>query len=225
MNLKKMVALPALAVAVACGGGQTAMPSPQQPVDPALETDAIARTAITEPVQILFEWNVRDRDARFSGQGVARVEANRARVDLFGPRGEGYLSAVLEGFELRTARGAVENAPLPPPALFWNVLGVFRSPPGATLVKSEQQNANVTLEYASASDRWRFQFESGMLRHAEWTGSGEGRRTVELGAEDKNGLPSGATYRDWPAFLELRLSPTEVRKVNGFPSEIWTLGR
>jgi hypothetical protein len=175
-------------------------------------------------MQIWFDWNLRDRDARFSGQGVARIEADRARVDLFGPRGEGYLSAVLDGFEPRLSLG-VEAVPLPPPALFWSVLGVFRAPPGATLVRAEQQGASITLEYGQASDRWRFQLENGSLQQAEWTGSSAGRRTVELDRSQNGDLPSGALYRDWPAFLELRLTPKEVRKVNGFPTEIWTLRR
>jgi hypothetical protein len=224
MKLGKAGVVAVWAAMIACGGGQTAMPAPQS-VDPALETQAVTGTAISEPMQILFDWSLRDRDARFSGQGVARIEPNRARVDLFGPRGEGYLSAVLEDFALELSQGVAENVPLPPPALFWNVLGVFRSPPGATLINARQENQTVQLQYAAAADKWQFRFEAGSLRHAEWTGSGEGRRTVELDAENGDGLPGGVTYRDWPAFLELRLSPTEVRKVNGFPSEIWTLRR
>jgi hypothetical protein len=38
-------------------------------------------------------------------------------------------------------------------------------------------------------------------------------------------VPREATYRDWPAFLELKLVPTQVRNVNGFPADIWTLER
>jgi hypothetical protein len=214
-----------LAMTIAACGKATppASPSPQT-IDPALEAAAVAGTRVDTPMQIMFDWNLRDRDARFSGQGVARIEPDRARVDLFGPRGEGYLSAVLDGFDLELSLG-VENVPLPPPALFWSVLGVFRAPPGATLARAEQQGGDVTLEYRAANDTWRFQMESGSLAHAEWTGSSAGRRTVELERGQNGELPSSALYRDWPAFLELRLTPKEVRKVNGFPAEIWTVRR
>jgi len=201
-------------------------PNPPSPssIDPALEAAAVERTRVDEPMEILFDWNLRERDARFSGEGVARIEPDRARVDLFGPRGEGYLSAVLDGFQLKLSLG-VESVPLPPPALFWSVLGVFRVPPGATLARAEQKDANTTLEYAASGDAWRFQLDNGALQHAEWTGSSAGRRTVELSRNANAELPSGALYRDWPAFLELRLTPKQVRKVNGFPAEIWTVRR
>ena len=222
-----LLAIPSLVLA-ACGSrggnGPGAIPAPQQ-IDPAIETEAVSSTARTAPVQILFSWNVTDRDARFTGEGVARVAPpDRARVDLFGPRGEGYLSAVVEGDELRLPSGAA-NVPLPPPELFWNVLGSFRPPDGAELVGAARDNTTTRLEYANGDDRWKFTLEDGTLRRAEWTGDGQGRRTVELTGRDSLGLPIGATYRDWPAFLELRLTTKEVRNVNGFPSEIWTLRR
>ncbi|HXE81147.1 MAG TPA: hypothetical protein VNK41_10375 [Vicinamibacterales bacterium] len=222
--MTRMATLLLLAGCLACGRAPATTPAPQT-IDPSLEAWAADTTAITEPMQVVFDWNLRDRDARFSGQGVARIEQNRARVDLFGPRGEGYLSAVLDGFQLSLSSGSPENVPLPPPALFWSVLGVFRAPPGASLVSAVRDGNEVELSYAASSDRWRFRFENDDLRHAEWTGSAEGRRTVELDAPNGDGLPAGAIYRDWPAFLELRLTPTETRKVNGFPGEIWTLRR
>jgi hypothetical protein len=223
MKLRSRALAAPAALLLACGGS-TSAPTPR-PIDPALEAEAVGATAAAEPVQIIFNWAVDDRDARFSGQGVARIEPpRRARVDLFGPRGEGYLSAVLDGAELHLP-GGIENVPLPPPGLFWSVLGMFKPPPGATLVGAEKRNDAVTLEYSAGTDVWRFRLNGGKLQQAEWTGGGQGRRTVALQGADDNGLPRQATYRDWPAFLELRLTPTEVRKVDGFPSEIWTLPR
>jgi hypothetical protein len=221
----RLFLIPALGALAACAGRGATNSSPPRTIDPALEAEAIDLTATDQPLQIIFDWSLQDRDARFSGQGVARVEPpGRARVDLFGPRGEGYVSAVLDGEQLRFPPG-VQNVPLPPPGLFWSVLGVFRPPAGATLNGAERRGETIELQYAQADDVWRFRLNGANLAQAEWTGSGEGRRTVVLDGEDPSGVPRQATYRDWPAFLELRLSPTEVRKVDGFPSDIWTLTR
>lgn len=215
----------ALVAMAACAGQGATNSSLPRAVDPTLEAEAIASTAVDQPLQIIFDWSLQDRDARFSGQGVARVEPPaRARVDLFGPRGEGYVSAVLDGEQLRLPPG-VQNVPLPPPGLFWSVLGVFRPPAGATLEGAERRGETIELRYTQAQEVWRFRLSGDKLEQAEWTGSGQGRRTVVLDGEDASGVPRQATYRDWPAFLELRLSPTEVRRVDGFPADIWTLTR
>jgi hypothetical protein len=212
-----------IAILVSACGGRSADPVPRV-VDPAVEADAIAATAIRGAVQIIFDWRLQDRDARFSGQGVARVEGSRARVDLFGPRGEAYATAVLDDFDLRLPPG-VTDVPLPPPPLFWSVLGVFRPPPGTDRVLARPGNGSADLEYDEGRDVWKFHLEGGVLRRAEWTGQQAGRRSVELSAPGAGGIPGTVTYRDWPAFLELRLSPTEVQEVDGFPSEIWTFSR
>jgi hypothetical protein len=208
---------------VAGCGGHPADPVPRI-VDPAVESDAIAVTAIRGAVQITFDWRLQDKDARFSGQGVARVEGFRARVDLFGPRGEAYATAVLDDFDLRLPPG-ITDVPLPPPPLFWSVLGVFRPPPGTERVLAKPGEGSADLEYSEGRDVWKFHLEAGVLRRAEWTGQQAGRRSVELNAPGAGGIPGVVTYRDWPAFLELRLSPTEVREVDAFPSEIWTFAR
>jgi len=213
----------ALAGMAAGCGGHTTDPVPRV-VDPAVETQAMEATSIHGAVQIIFDWRLQDRDARFSGQGVARVEGLRARVDLFGPRGEAYATAVLDDFELRLPPG-VTDVPLPPPPLFWSVFGVFRPPPGTERVLARPGDGSADLEYAQGRDVWRFHLEAGVLRRAEWTGQHAGRRSVELSLPGEGGIPGSVTYRDWPAFLELRLSPTEVREVDAFPSEIWTLSR
>jgi len=217
-----LAAIGAAAFMASCGG-HTAAPVPRV-VDPAVEAGAVEATAIDAPVQIVFDWRLQDRDARFSGQGVARIEGFRARVDLFGPRGEAYATAVLDDFDLALPPG-VTDVPLPPPPLFWSVLGVFRRPPATELVHASRDGDGADLEYVQGNDTWRFHLESDVLRRAEWTGEQAGRRSVELGAPGAGGIPGTVTYRDWPAFLELRLSPTEVLHVDGFSPEIWTLSR
>jgi hypothetical protein len=214
------IAVAVTALVAGCGG-QPGNPEPLT-IDPAVEPAAVAATAIDTAMRVVFDWRLVDRDGRFSGQGVLRVEPGRARLDLFGPRSESYLSAVLEGVELILPQGA-DGSQLPPPPLFWTVLGVLKPPPGAELTGAEADGNRTELRYGAAGDAWAFRLEDGQLTSAEWTGTGSGRRTVELSGHTSAGTPQEAKYRDWPAFLELVLSATQVTEVDGFPADTWTL--
>jgi hypothetical protein len=175
------------------------------------------------PLHVTFAWNLQDRDARFSGQGVVRSEPPaRARLDLFGPRGEGYLTAVLEDEELRIP-GGVAASMLPPPAFLWASLGVFREPRHARLELARRDGNGVELGYTGGDERWRFRFDGQRLRHVEWQGPDGGKRTVELTGDAAHGLSARAVYRDWPAFRELTLSLDGVEQVDAFPTDIWSL--
>lgn len=214
----------AAALVAGCAGGSTPVVVTPGPMDPAVEAEAIEETSLDQPLELVFGWNLSERQARFTGRGVARIEGDRARVDLFGPRGEGYLSAVLLDRELILPRG-LEFVPLPPPDLFWSVLGIFRPPPDVDLAGAQGDSASRKLEYRTGEDRWVFQLEDGRLVEAEWTGAEEGRRTVRLEGYHERGVPEKATYRDWRAFVELNLTLQQVREVNGFPNDIWTIAR
>lgn len=198
---------------------------PTGEVDATLAQEAERSTVPPRPLHIVFSWSLQEREARFSGDGAARfAPPDRARLDLFGPRGETVLAAALVDFELRLPPG-VQNALLPPPALLWSALGIFRAPEGATLVATERDGDRHTLVYEAGSERWRFALRAGRLHSVEWTGPGQGRRTIELGDAGSHGVPAAATYRDWPAFTELRLTLKEANEVDGFPPETWTPGR
>jgi hypothetical protein len=218
-----LVALGAPALAASCaaraGGG-----TPLGPAVPAYEADAVARTAPKRSLHILFSWSLQESEARFSGRGATRLDApTRARLDLFGPRGEAYLRAALVDMDLRLPQGAAD-APLPPPELLWAVLGVFRPPVGAQLVGSARDGTTTRLEYQRDKQRWSFHLEDGVLRSAEWTGGGQGRRTIEIKGYADLGLPREAVYRDWLAFRELRLTLDEANETEGFPADIFTIG-
>jgi hypothetical protein len=116
-----------------------------------------------------------------------------------------------------------DGSELPPPPLFWTVLGVLRPPPGAELVGAAADGDRTELRYGAPGDAWAFRLEDGRLTRAEWTGTGSGRRTVELSGRTSAGTPGEAVYRDWPAFLELELSAKQVTEVDGFPDDTWTL--
>lgn len=208
-----------IASATACAGTG---PITSGPVVQSYEAEAIAETTLDRPLHVLFSWRLEERDGRFNGQGATRFEPpRRARLDLFGPRGEAYMMAALVDMELRLPAGA-DAAPLPPPALLWAVLGVFRPPPGARLTGTAREGETTRLDYARDDERWTFRLERGQLRWAEWV-SRDGRRTVALEGDAEHGLPGQAVYRDWPAFRELRLTVEEVNESDGFDDAIWTV--
>lgn len=195
---------------------------PAGPPDPELAREAVEATAPRRTVQILFDWNVRERDARFSGRGVARVQSPyHARLDLFGPRGEGYLTAALVQDDLRLPPAA-QDAPVPPPPLLWSALGVLRPPADAELLGTERDGAVLRLEYGNGAGRWRYRLEGGQLLYAEWLPADGGRHTVELRPGEGDGPPREARYRDWAAFVELVLMLDAVEDAPPFPPEIWT---
>lgn len=215
-----MISVVVIASIAACGGRAELASGP---VVPAHETEAVAGTALDQPLHVLFSWTLNEPDGRFSGRGATRLQPpSRARLDLFGPRGEAYLTAALVDMELRLPRGAPDTA-LPPPALLWAALGVFRPPPDARLTGTAREGESTRLDYARDDERWTFRLEAGRLRSAEWVRR-DGRRTVELEGETQHGLPRRTVYRDWPAFRELRLTVDEVNESEGFLDEIWRIG-
>lgn len=206
-------------------GCATRSVGPAVPVVPELEQQAVAATLPGTPLLIRFHWRAREQEARYSGQGIARVEApNRARLDLFGPRGEAYLSSVLTDGRLDVIP-AGQTGGLPPPALLWSALGVFQPPEGAELVVAQQSKASMRLEYRDVTRdaRWRFELEDGRLSSAQLEYAGRGRQTVELNGAGAKGIPDEARYRDWGAFVELTLTTEVIDAVESFPAEIWVL--
>lgn len=191
-------------------------------LDPGAAQRAIDLTAPDRPLRAVFGWRILDGDARFSGRGAARVEAPyRARLDLFGPNGEGYLSAALVGTDLRLP-GEPDRA-LPPPAMIWSVLGVIRPPDGATLLGTREEAGHLELVYQVADSRLRYALEEGRLRMVEWRGGGR-RMVVEL-RDGTGGLPEVSFYRDWSQNTELQTELETVEEVDPYPADIWTLGR
>jgi hypothetical protein len=206
----------------ALAGGCSAAAGNGGPPDPEAAQQAAARTRPAQRLHVIFSWELRDRDARFNGQGVLRLDQGyRGRVDLFGPRGETLSAAIIEGEEMRVVPAGTDGL-LPPPALLWSTLGVFRPPVDAPLTATTQTDGRMTLDYARDDARWRFRFENDMLRGTEWTARG-GRRTVELSGTADFGLPAQATFRDWTEFRELTLRVTNVEQSPPFGADVWIL--
>jgi hypothetical protein len=206
------------ALAAAC-----ATHAPPTTVDPATETAAREGTAPDRPLRVVFGWRALEGEARFSGEGVARIEPPfNARLDLFGPRGDTYLSAALVGTDLRLPPG-VEAGPLPPPALMWAVLGVVAPPRDAVLVGTRETGERAELYYDVGDSRLVYTLDDGRLRSARWDGQGR-RMTVELRGQAGPGLPAQATYRDLATVTELILNVESVDETESFPPDIWWPG-
>jgi hypothetical protein len=187
------------------------------------ERNAVRATTPAGPLWITFDWDAREREGRFRGKGAARVDApDRARLDLFGPRGESYLNAaVVEGEVLLPSSEAA--ALVPPPPLLWGALGIFQPPTEAQLVGESRDGNKLRLEYQDGTARWQFDFVADRLSRVEWNGPGGARKTVEIKGEGEFRLPKEAVYRDWANFAELKLKLDEVERVDSFPEDIWRL--
>ncbi len=187
---------------------------------------AIAATAPKRPMKLVFAWSLQDRDARFSGKGAARIEPPyRARLDLFGPRDEGYLSAAVVGEDLRIPPAAqAQAAVVPPPALLWTALGVLNPPADARLTTARRDGDQTELDYTRGPERWRFTLLAGRLSRVQFDRSGAGRLTVELKGTGPEGLPKQAVYRDYAAFRTLTLTLDRADEAEPFPPAIWSPG-
>ncbi|MFO7893074.1 MAG: hypothetical protein R6U63_05015 [Longimicrobiales bacterium] len=191
-------------------------------LDPATADTAVRSTMPDRPLRAVFAWEVLDSRARFAGDGAARIEPPyHVRLDLFGPRGEGFLSAALVGTEIRLP--GEPNAALPPPALIWSALGVVRPPEDAVLQGTREWGGTTELHYATDDGRLRYTLEDGRLRSVEWRRS-SGRMVVELQGHTP-GLPASASYRNWANNTELHIELESVEEVEPYPPEIWTPGR
>jgi hypothetical protein len=212
-----------------CATTQTGSGAPSgsgaTPVNQSLEPAAVSATEPKQRLRLVFDWSLQERDAKFSGSGAIRSEPPyHVRLDLFGPRGEGYLSAALVDFDLRMPPGAPSEI-LPPAAMLWSVFGVFRPPQGAQLVSTKTTSDTNELVYRAGDQSWTFTLTNNRLARSEWNGPAQGRQTVEVRAYGIRGLPSQVVYRDWRAFRELSVTLTQVSDVaEPFPPDTWTPG-
>lgn len=209
------LALLAAALAAACAGRGV-----PKTADPGVAAAAIDRTAPDRPLQAVFDWVILDGGARFTGSGVARIEPPyRARLDLFGPRGDGYLSAAAIGDQIRLPPGT-PAVPLPPPALMWAVLGVVSPPSDAVLVGTRVEDDRTELYYDVEGSRLRYSLVAGRLRSAQWQGGGR-QMALELSGSAQHGLPRSALYRDASGGTEMKLDLEQVDHVESFPPDTW----
>ena len=219
--------LPVAVVLVALGTGACTPPQVIY-VAPAPDPEQVAlaledRTALTEPVRIIFEWQLNEAGVRVRGRGVARIEPPyKARLDLFLGNGETVVRAALVDGDLRLPPGAPEGI-LPPADLMWGVLGIFRPLRGLELLGVERQGADVLrLRYRYADTReLHFHVAGGRVRSIELLQGGRVVERVEVELEEGSRYPAEASYRNLAAFRELKLTRSTVERVESYPPDIW----
>jgi hypothetical protein len=198
---------------------------PEVDLGPVAES-ALRATMPETPVQITFDFRLREADLRFSGQGVARVQPPyRVRIDLFSNRGEGLFRAALVGSDLRIPPGVPIDL-APPPALLWAALGVFRPDEELTLAGGRDRgDGSVTLRYdGSAEEDLRFRLADGILTRAEIREAGHLIEEVDLTLDGESKKVVETVYRNRALFVELVFTLKSEESVESFPPDIWNPG-
>ena len=197
-----------------------------------LDLEAVAQNALVatmpeSPVQITFDFRLKEADLRFNGRGVARIEPPyRVRIDLFSNRGEGLFRAALVDGDLRIPQG-VPRELAPPPALLWAALGVFRPDSELRLLGGRSVGrGTVSLRYGGdAGEDLRFRLANGLLTRAEIHEDGHLIEEVDLDLDESSENVVETVYRNRALFLELTFYLKSVETVESFPSDIWSPGR
>lgn len=216
-----MIGVALLAVLAGCAS----VPPPIVPEDPApIERLAQSESPLDRPYRVVFRWSFQEPGARMNGQGVARIEPPfRARLDLFASNGERIATAALLDDELRIPPG-MDGIPLPPVAMLWGALGVFRPGPGLYGVTASRSGSDrAELRYlAREGGDLRVRIRGGRMESMERIladgGRQELRLTLSSGAER---FPSDALFRDLVAVRELRITMESVEAVESYPLDVW----
>jgi hypothetical protein len=219
-------AVVALTVALgACAPGGRA-PAGAPVADPAAAAAELQRASVPDgPRQVTFAWTLDEAGSRLRGQGVARLVApERVRLDLFGPRGETYLSAALVGDEFRLPTGVAGAIALPSPALLWGAVGVMRPPRDARLGDVTATERETVVRYTTeAGETFEYRAAADPLRLVAVSRAGRGgvQETMQLNWSAQGELQS-TRYRDLQAFRELVLTIEGITGVSSFPPAIWS---
>lgn len=182
-------------------------------------------TQLEAPARILFDWSASERNARFSGRGVARIEPPlKARLDLFFGNGETIARAALVNDDLRLPPGTPEGI-LPPSELMWGTLGVFRPSPETALMGAEDLGeGRYRLRYRYPDGlEVRFTVKESRVERVERLRQGQTVEEVTVSLDPAAPYPTEATYRNLTAFRELKLSRGRVEAVESYPPDLWEL--
>lgn len=183
-------------------------------------------TRINRAAHLVFAWRAQEPDFRGEGTGVARIEPpDKARLDLFLDNGEVAAIAALVGDELRIP-AELPSELVPPPALFWSALGVFRPGGDATLAAGRADNGTMELEYRfPMGERVRFRLTGHSVVDAMvLAGDAVVEHVRASGPEPGSAYPTEATYRNLREYRELRLRLETFEHVDSFPPDIWNPG-
>ncbi len=215
-----------LALTAACSG------APGPPPGPAIDAREVAllREADTrprQPIRAVFRWRINEAGARFTGQGVIRMEPPyRARLDLFLNNGEAVLTAALVDDELRLPGTAPEGL-VPPAPLLWASLGVFRPGRLSRLIGGTSvDSTGVRLEYRiPQGGEAHFRFDNGRATSGELLRGGRVEQTLRIDwGPDSDIVPQSTVYRNLASFRELEIDVEVVEFVESYPPDIWSIG-
>lgn len=220
-------ALPYLLAVTGCAGSalQSAPLLPRAEVDSEVRITGEA-SRIERPVQLTFEWRAREPGFRDEGIGVARVAPpDKARLDLFLDNGETAAIAALVGDDLRVP-GGLPLELVPPPALLWAALGVFRPGAGAEVLEGRRADGATELRFSlPGGDLVRFLMRDRRVVEAAVLREGaEVERVVVAATGQGSAYPAGATYRNLRDYRELELRLESFEHVDPFPTHIWNPG-
>lgn len=189
--------------------------------DPVAVADSLRRATLPEsPRQVAFGWSLDEAGTKLQGRGVARYEApERIRVDLFGPRGETYLSAALVGDSIRLPAGVAPSITLPSPALLWAAVGVVRPPTGSVPVAAHRTENSISVRYGGGSEGFAYEADQAGLSALQRLKGSTRVESVQLVRD--GGTLQRAEYRDWGALRTLVLTVESSNPVAAFPNTIW----
>ncbi|GMR12748.1 MAG: hypothetical protein BMS9Abin29_0941 [Gemmatimonadota bacterium] len=204
-----------------CGGPPAGTPVPAIDAERAAAR-ALATSHVTAPLRVDFEWWLNERSLRVAGKGVARLEPDRARLDMFLHNGASVITIALVDDEIRIPPGQMFDV-LPAPPLLWAALGVFRPDDSMTLLGGEALGDDVIrLRYQlDDGSELRYRIEGGRVQQVEIREDGHMVHRVALTLEDGCDHPTEATYRQISAFRELRVQIDSVKTVDTYPAKIW----
>lgn len=166
--------------------------------------------------QIVFNWELEDRDINGRGQGVARLAApDSARLDFLLAGGFGGGAAILIGDSLAVPGPDMIRRLVPPPTLLWAALGRVALPNlPDTVIRVEHDTLRADVGRPVA---WRLTFSADTLVRAERV---EGDRVAEW---VQRADATHVQYRNERARRTLRLTLTRTAEVPAFDASIWRL--
>lgn len=205
----------------ACGGQPAGTPVPRIDAERAAAR-ALATSQVTAPSRVDFEWSLSEPSLRVAGKGVARLEPDKARLDMFLRNGANVITIALVDGEVRVPPGQMFNV-LPAPPLLWAALGVFRPDDSMTLLGGEALGDDVVRLRYELDDgtELRYRIDAGRVQRVEIREDGHVLHRVTLTLEDGYDHPTEATYRHMSAFRELKVRIDSVKTVETYPASIW----
>ena len=163
--------------------------------------------------QIVFDWELQDRELVGRGEGVARIASpDSVRLDLFLRGGFGSGVAVLIDDSLQVPGGSIVRGLIPPAPLLWAALGRAAVPAfHDTTARVDGELLRVDI---GVPPSWRLTFRGDSLLRLERVRGGRIIEWVERAG-------SVVRYRSEEARRALSLTIKRVQEVQPFEASIW----